>query len=223
MNWTFFPETDFPNLTVRGDITWNDSEAVAEISVLGADPYYPLRAYGISGNERYYLGLMIPETDRMSLKFKRKCPKFNKILLSVGRMEDDYKIAAIGHSTETVSGEDSGKTASSEQEPPPDSTTLSWERKIKPDLDTETQQFLFAHPSTLANIEYYGHYAKCRISDESLYAFASSFGPHPLPHLAKYACWYDLDLSFGYRGYFIVGIRNDEFFLPDDTIWKAVD
>ena len=92
--------------------------------------------------------------------------------------------------------------------------TLPWEKKTEPEKESDSQRFLFAHPSTRANLKFYGHYCKIDWNEEQLYAFASSFGPHPLPHLAKYSCWYDVDLSFGYRGYFLIGLRQEEFFLP---------
>lgn len=218
MLWNFYPVKEYETLSVRGSLQWQEDTVEVELTVLGADPQYPLRAYGVQGEEQYYLGLMMPGTDGMRLTAKRNCPPFDKLFLCIGRAEEEHTIVATGKSPDapepqTVIDDAPKQKANPEQGNP--WQDLHWEKRTEPEEETEAQQFLFAHPSTQANIKFYGHYALARRGGETLYAFASSFGPHPLPHLAKYACWYDVDLGFQHQGYFIVGLKGENFFLPE--------
>lgn len=221
MEWKFYPEKGYETLNVSGRLEWRGLEADAEFEVFGADPENPLRIYGVDGKDYYYFGLMMPQGEKMSLSFKRNCPEFSELIFTIGRAEEDYILVATGEvsdlSKEKLDIDDAPKLCGDE-----DAVLLEipWEKKTEAEQETEQQQFLFAHPSTQANLKFYGHYCKWTQGAEILYAFCSSFGPHPLPHLAKYACWYDVDFNFGYRGYFIIGLREEQFFLPDFNKFK---
>ena len=49
MLWNFYPVKEFETLSVRGSMQWQDEEVEAELTVLGADPERPLRAYVVRG------------------------------------------------------------------------------------------------------------------------------------------------------------------------------
>ncbi len=220
MLWNFYPVKEFETLSVRGSMQWKDDEVEAELTVLGADPEHPLRAYAVRGEEKYYLGLLMPGEDGMRLTARRPCPECDKVFLCIGRAEDEHIVVATGSSPEseelqTVIDDAPKQKADAEQGNP--FQQLHWEKKQQGSKETEAQEFLFSHPSTQANIKFYDHYCQANWDGEILYAFASSFGPHPLPHLAKYSCWYDVDLGFGHKGYFIIGLKGQEFVLPERT------
>lgn len=91
---------------------------------------------------------------------------------------------------------------------------VEWEKCLPEELNcqSEAEAFLFSHPSVKANLKFYGHYCRAELDCGTVYAFASTFGPHALPHLAKYAYWHDVDLGFGHKGYFLIGLKGDEYF-----------
>lgn len=218
MLWNFYPVKEFETLSVRGSMQWQDEEVEAELTVLGADPERPLRAYAVRGEEQYYLGLLRPGEDGMRLTVKRTCPKCDKLFLCIGRAEEAHTVVATGTSPETEELQTVIDDAPKQKADPREENPwqqLCWEKKQEPEEETDAQQFLFSHPSTQANIQFYDHYCKTTRDGEIIYAFASSFGPHPLPHLAKYSCWHDIDLGFGHKGYFIIGLKGQEFVLPE--------
>ncbi len=215
MVWNFYPENEFYHLSVSGTLTWSEQEADIEITVKGADPQFPLRIYGVQAEERYYLGLMIPQKDRMYLKIKRPCPEFSQLFLCIGRAEEEYVPVAVGKKPDISEPQIVIDDAAKQKGEGNQWESLFWEKQTEAESQTDSQKFLFAHPSTRANVKFYGHYCKAKWEGNVLYAFPSSFGPHPLPHLAKFACWYDIDLSCGHRGYFIIGLHDSDFFLPE--------
>ena len=91
---------------------------------------------------------------------------------------------------------------------------VEWKKCLPEELNcqSEAEVFMFSHPSVKANLKFYGHYCRAELDRGTVYAFASTFGPHALPHLAKYAYWHDVDLGFGHKGYFLIGLKGDEYF-----------
>lgn len=219
MIWNFYPDKEFSSLSVRGSLDWEGDQLKAEFTVLGADPEYPLRAYAECDGAPVYLGLLAPDQDGMRLTVQRNCPPCKGVFLSIGRAEDTCRVVARGTAPAEpepqIVIDDAPKQKSEEAKAPDFIGQLSWERHTKPEEEGEAESFLFSHPSVQANLKFYGHYGIAKQGDITYYAFASSFGPHPLPHLARYSCWYDIDLGFGFRGYFLIGLKEQEFFLPE--------
>ena len=91
---------------------------------------------------------------------------------------------------------------------------VEWKKCLPEELNcqSDAEVFMFSHPSVKANLKFYGHYCRAELDRGTVYAFASTFGPHALPHLAKYAYWHDVDLGFGHKGYFLIGLKGDEYF-----------
>jgi len=175
MLWNFYPEKEFQHLSIRGTLSWSESEANFDITVFGADPQYPLRLYGVHEEEYYYLGLMVPEEEKMNLTLKRQCPLFQILYFCIGRIEEEYTLVATGKITkDDIPKLEIDEVPKKKREGKSGFEALDWQKKIEPEQLSNSKKFLFAHPSTRANLKFYGHYCKIELENEELYAFAVS-------------------------------------------------
>lgn len=218
------PTTERALWSGEAEWEWENSLLRICVTVHHADENLPLRAYVQTGEEQLYLGLLEPHGDRAEMERELACPfSPTTLVVTLGRLDEGGTVVLEGKNAPPVPlPEEIVEMPEMPEIPeiplvagqPTSYLHTNWERKTEEDLQdlNELEQFLFFHPSVQANLKFYDHFAFAVCPKGKIYAFASTYGPHALPHLAKYAYWHDVDLGFGHRGYFLIGVGEEDYF-----------